>query len=118
MKAMRSDIFRVGDIVKTYGKKSVLDHVSFEMNSDELISILGPSGSGKSTLLKILAGIESPDRGQFAYFKGEINQIPYFDDSKNFVPIGLRGIMYVFQEPSLFPHLTVQENISLGLATH
>ncbi|MBK9038851.1 MAG: ABC transporter ATP-binding protein [Bdellovibrionales bacterium] len=112
---MRSDIFRVGDIVKTYRKKSVLDHVSFEMNSDELISILGPSGSGKSTLLKILAGIESPDSGQFSFVKSEIDQIPYFDNSKNFVPIGLRGIMYVFQEPSLFPHLTVQENLSLGL---
>lgn len=114
---MGSEIFKVRDIVKTYQKKSVLDYVSFDIETNELISILGPSGSGKSTLLKILAGIESPNKGRFTLVKNETNQIHYFDDSKNFVPIGQRGIMYVFQEPSLFPHLTVQENLILGLVS-
>ncbi len=79
-----------------------LDDVSIEVSAGELISIVGPSGCGKSTLLRLIAGLDSPSSGELALGSRMIS-----------VPSAERGL--VFQDPSLFPWLTVRHNIESGL---
>jgi len=69
------------------------------------VGIFGPSGSGKSTLLHLISGLLIPDRGKIT-----LNQRILFDDKKN-IPTSQRRIGYVRQEPLLFPHLSIQNNL-------
>ena len=98
--------FAIRDITKTYHVMGVphmvLPGVSFSMKRGEILALLGPSGCGKSTLLNILAGFESPDRGN-VLLEGRPCVAPGPD----------RAV--VFQEDALFSWLTAMENITLGL---
>ena len=60
----------IRDLYKRFGKFIAVDEVSFEVKKGELVALLGPSGSGKSTILRIIAGLETPDRGEI-FLKGE-----------------------------------------------
>ncbi|MGP1434805.1 MAG: ABC transporter ATP-binding protein [Catonella sp.] len=80
----------------------VLNDISIEVNKGEFITILGPSGCGKSTLLNLIAGFEKPLSGE-VLFLGEKVEGPDFN----------RG--FVFQDPTLYPWLTIKDNISFGL---
>lgn len=74
--------------------------------------LFGPSGAGKSTLLDCIAGLTPPDSGRV-----KIGEQILFDSGANInLPTHQRGIAYVFQSASLFPHMTVQENIRYGIA--
>lgn len=95
----------VEKLTKIYGKKNVLNGISFEVNDGEFLSILGPSGCGKTTLLKILIGIEDPTSGKI--LKGTKN-ITKIDSSK-------RGMGIVFQNYALFPNMTVLDNVMYAL---
>lgn len=86
-----------------YDKVPVLHQINLTVDSGELLVLLGPSGSGKSTLLRLLAGLETPDHGQILQ-----NGEPVLGASRD------RAI--VFQDYSLFPWLTLQENVALALA--
>ena len=79
-----------------------LNHISIEMGDQEFVSLLGPSGCGKSTLLKIISGLLKPDTGSI-----------WIDDKEVRRPGRDRGM--VFQEYALFPWMTVEKNISVGL---
>ncbi len=92
-------------VTKRYGETEVLTKVSFEVAEGELMVLLGPSGAGKTKILEIVAGIEEPESGE-VFINGE-------NVSK--VPTRKRGIGFVFQDYSLFPHKTVYENIAFGL---
>lgn len=81
---------------------NVLADVSFSVNAEEFVCILGPSGSGKSTLLRVLAGLLPPTRGEISY-GGELLTGPR------------REIGFVFQKANLMPWRTVLENITLPL---
>jgi molybdate transport system ATP-binding protein len=85
----------------------------FEVNltlGGGLTALVGPSGSGKTTLLNIIAGIVRPDRGMV-----QLNDDVLADSTaKIWVPPHTRRIGYVFQEPRLFPHLTVRQNLLYG----
>ncbi len=95
----------IHNISKQYGTHQVLDDASLEVDLGTTISILGKSGCGKSTLLKIIAGLEPATTGQILLRGKDIStQKP-----------NERNIVYLFQEPLLFPHLTVFENIAFGL---
>jgi NitT/TauT family transport system ATP-binding protein len=83
-------------------ERSVLDSVDFRLRDGEIVALLGASGSGKSTLLRILAGLISADAGNVLY-RGQ----PLYGPA--------RGIGMVFQSFALFPWLTVQQNVELGL---
>ncbi len=82
--------------------RSVLDKVDFTLYDGEIVALLGQSGSGKSTLLRIMAGLIPADSGQVSY-----RGLPLYGPA--------RGISMVFQSFALFPWLTVQKNVELGL---
>lgn len=82
--------------------------VSFTAPGKGVTALFGPSGSGKTTLLRCIAGLEKPDYAHFT-----INGQCWHDEKKN-LPVHRRPIAYVFQEPSLFPHLNVRENMLYG----
>ena len=94
---------------KSPGKAFTLD-VSFEMDN-ELVVLFGPSGSGKTTMFKCISGITQPDSGKIT-----VGSKVYYDkDKKINLPIQKRNLGYVFQNYTLFPHMTVRKNIECGL---
>lgn len=93
------------DIGKSFGSVVALGGVSFSAEAPEFICLLGPSGCGKTTLLRLLAGLEQPDRGQILLGQEDLTLIPARH----------RGFGIVFQSYSLFPNMTVAENIGYGL---
>ena len=97
----------VDDVHATYGKFDVLRGVSLRVAAGELVSVLGPNGAGKSTLLKTIAGFLPPRQGSLQLDGQEIGGLR---------PPALlaRGIAYVMQRSSLFPKMTIQENLELG----
>lgn len=80
----------------------VLDRINLNIDEGDFITIVGPSGCGKSSLLKLAAGIIFPTAGKVLFYDKEITGTEY-----------KRGMM--FQDPTLFPWLTVKENVSFGL---
>ena len=82
--------------------------VHLELESGGCFALFGASGSGKSTVLSCIAGIEQPDDG-FVRWDG----LSFYPPP---LPLHLRGVGYLTQDPHLFPHLTVQQNIAFGLA--
>lgn len=96
---------KIQNINKQFGQEQVLQDLSFELEERNMLSILGRSGSGKTTLLKVIAGLEQPDAGEIRLENKVMNEVPPH----------LRNIVYIYQEPLLFPHLNVFENIAFGL---
>ncbi len=94
----------VKGVHKSIGENSIISDMSFELGEGESLSILGGSGCGKSTTLRIIAGLTGQDRGSI-----------HIDGKRmNSVPTSKRKIGFVFQDYSLFPHMTVEENIAFG----
>ncbi|MFN3233005.1 MAG: ABC transporter ATP-binding protein [Alphaproteobacteria bacterium] len=91
------------NIWKEYGDNIVLERIDLEVDPHSFVALVGPSGCGKSTLLRMLMSAEVPTRGEIL-IEGE----PLPPD-----PTAERGV--VFQRYSVFPHLTVEENVLLGL---
>lgn len=96
---------RVQHLVKYIGDELILDDVSFSVAEGESLVLLGPSGSGKSTTLRLLAGLAGPDGGDI-FLKGR--HIEHLRARE-------RNIGVIFQHYSLFPRMTVAENIAFGL---
>ena len=93
-------MIRISNLTKSYGTTRVLDDVSLNINSNEVVSIIGSSGSGKSTLLNCIAGLESYESGCVTTDAAGTK--------------GYGGIGMVFDNVSLFPHLTVMQNLVLA----
>ena len=79
--------------------------LSGDVAAGERVALLGPSGSGKSTLLSLIAGFDWPDRGRILWDGREITRAPVAD----------RPVSILFQDGNLFPHLSVFDNVALGL---
>ncbi len=96
---------KFNNIVKRYKDLTVIPGLSFSINKAEFFTLLGPSGCGKTTLLRMVAGFNSIEEGEI-----------YFDDViVNRMPPSKRNIGMVFQNYAIFPHLSVNKNISFGL---
>ncbi len=95
----------VRDVSKRWNHVIGLEDVSLNVDTGELVTLLGPSGSGKTTLLRIIAGLESADKGA-VYFGGEDATDARVRD---------RGVGFVFQHYALFKHMSVADNIAFGL---
>lgn len=92
-------------IEKSFGTTRVLHGVDLDIAPGEFVSLLGPSGCGKTTALRVLAGLESADRGVVSLGGTDVSR----------VPTNRRDIGMVFQSYSLFPHLRVVDNTAFGL---
>jgi ABC-type Fe3+/spermidine/putrescine transport system ATPase subunit len=99
----------VSNLSKRFGDTAAVDDVTFALAEGRLLALLGPSGSGKTTVLRMLAGLEHPDHGTIAVH-GRV-----LFDGRRAVPAEERDIGMVFQDYALWPHMTVAQNIALGL---
>jgi multiple sugar transport system ATP-binding protein len=92
-------------ISKNFGGRTILHNLDLNVGDGECVALLGPSGCGKSTALRLIAGLDQPDSGSISINGAEMNNVPAED----------RRIGMVFQSYALFPHLSVRENLELGL---
>lgn len=98
---------------KSFGQTTALHPTDLVVRSGTFTTLLGPSGCGKTTLLRMIAGLETPDRGILS-----IGSDTLYDGSrKRDVPAHKRGFGMVFQDFALWPHMTVFENVAFGLRT-
>ena len=102
-------LLEVKDIDVAYSKYSylVLKSVSFMINEGQIVSLIGPNGAGKSTALRSVFGLLKPQKGQIVYKGEDIS-------GKSPLQILRKGIAFVFQESSIFPSMTVYENLEMG----
>ncbi len=102
---MGEHIIDLQGITKSFGDTEVLRDFNLYIRKNEFITLLGPSGCGKTTLLRIIGGFERPDAGKVLYRGKDIADVP--PNKRNFNT--------VFQKYSLFPHMTIYENVAFGL---
>jgi spermidine/putrescine transport system ATP-binding protein len=95
---------RLESVTKRFASQTALHPLDLTVSEGEFVTLLGPSGCGKTTLLRIIAGLESPTDGTVAIFGSDVTDRP-----ANKRPVNL-----VFQRVTLFPHLTVAENVGFG----
>ena len=93
------------NIVKQFGDLTAVDHINMAIRHREFFSMLGPSGCGKTTCLRMIAGFEQPTSGEIVISGHDVGNMPPFQ----------RNVNTVFQSYALFPHMTVEQNISFGL---
>jgi len=98
-------MWELRDVSVRFGDTPALDDLSLTVTPGEVVVLLGPSGCGKSTLLRVLAGLQAPDRGSI--------WIDHTDATTR--EPHRRGIGVMFQDPTLFPHRSVGQNIAFGL---
>ena len=93
------------NVTKRYGDVTAAEDINLRAEDDDFLVLLGPSGSGKTTTLRMIAGLESITDGEISIDGDVVNDLEPAD----------RGISMVFQNYALYPHLTVEGNLSLGL---
>ncbi len=93
------------DLVKKYKKRTVVNHVSIEVNQGEIIGLLGPNGAGKTTTFYMMTGLIKPYEGQVFMDNMEITGLPMYKRAQ-------LGIGYLAQEASVFRHLSVEDNLT------
>jgi rhamnose transport system ATP-binding protein len=108
MKVVAETLLQLTDICKTFGGVRALESVSFTLKPGEVHALVGENGAGKSTLIKIITGAVQPDSGSII-----VDGKP-LDESDPAIS-RQRGITAIYQQPALFPDLTVAENIGLRL---
>ena len=96
---------RLRKLSKTYGGLAAVDGISFDVPAGAFVSLLGPSGSGKTTTLNLIAGFLTPDAGDILIDERSVADVPPHK----------RNIGMVFQSYSLFPHMTVADNVGFPL---
>ncbi|QHE50796.1 ABC transporter ATP-binding protein [Pontibacillus sp. HMF3514] len=102
---MTSPYIQLQQATKSFQTNTVFEQLDLSLDKGEIMSIVGPSGSGKTTLLRCLAGLEPFTQGRFLINKENVTNM---DANK-------RPVSLVFQQPLLFPHMTILENVAYGL---
>ena len=95
---------RANNLVKIYKSRTVVDDVSFEVNSGEVVGLLGPNGAGKTTSFYMVVGLVQPDKGTIYLDETNITRLPMHARSQ-------QGLGYLPQEASVFRKLSVENNI-------
>ncbi len=98
-------MIRLENLVKRFGAFTALQTMDLTIADGEFVALLGPSGCGKSTTMNMIAGMEQPSQGR----------ILFGDRDMAGVPMGRRGVGFVFQNYAIFTHMTVRQNLSYGL---
>lgn len=101
----RSGTVKVKNITKKYGDSFAVDNTSFTVNKGEFLVILGPSGCGKTTLLRVIGGLAGQTAGNIYFGKEKVDNIP---PQK-------RDVGFLFQNYTLFKHMSIEENVAFGL---
>lgn len=99
------------NVIKKFGRKTVLKGVNLYVNKGEIVGLLGPNGSGKTTLFNIILGVVIPTKGKVFFDNKEVTNLPIHKRS-------LMGITYLQQETSVFRELSVYNNLKLILEFH
>lgn len=110
-KVLGKPVMEARKLCKTYAGVKVLTDVDYSLFEGEVHALVGENGAGKSTIIKILAGVEKPDEGSEIYFLGE--KMQHLSVSKTHS----MGISVIYQDISLFPNLSVSENLQIGRTT-
>jgi len=92
------------NLVKKYRNRTVVDHVSIEVEQGEIVGLLGPNGAGKTTSFYMIVGLIRPREGKIFLDKEEITTLPVYKRAR-------RGIGYLAQEASIFRNMSVEDNI-------
>ncbi|MBF0263739.1 MAG: ABC transporter ATP-binding protein [Gammaproteobacteria bacterium] len=111
IKNIEQTYLSVNGVSMAYADLKILDNLSMKLKKGEIGCLLGSSGCGKTTLLRSIAGFEKPQQGTIS-----LNDQTLISDGQ-FIPPEKRGIGLVFQDFALFPHLTIEANISFGLSS-
>ncbi|UCE12835.1 MAG: ABC transporter ATP-binding protein [Candidatus Heimdallarchaeota archaeon] len=107
---MDKPVLRAHNVVSGYGKLQVINGVDLHVNEKELLTIIGPNGSGKTTLIRTLIGLVEMFEGQVFIREKEVSHMRPHEIIKAGIPLG-----YVPQLANVFPSLTIEENLKMGL---
>jgi multiple sugar transport system ATP-binding protein len=92
-------------VSKSFGDRLAVDDLSIDIEDGSFVVLLGPTGAGKTTTLRLVAGLEKPDAGSIAIARREVTHLPP----------AARDVTFVFQQYSLYPHLSVYDNLAFPL---
>ena len=111
-KQMEKDLHHIyaRDLVKIYGKRTVVRNLSMEMRQGEVVGILGPNGAGKTTTFYMILGLAKPNSGQVLFDNRDITHYPMYRRAR-------LGLGYLAQAPSIFSKLSVRDNVLAILQT-
>jgi multiple sugar transport system ATP-binding protein len=96
---------RLNSVCKSFGKIEAVHELSLNIGDGEFVVLLGPTGAGKTTTLRLVAGLERPDKGRVSIAGRDVTP----------VPPAMRDVTFVFQQYSLYPHLSVFDNLAFPL---
>jgi len=103
-------ILRAEGLVRSFGRRRVVDGVDLEVRQGEIVGLLGPNGAGKTTTFYMIVGLLEADEGHVYLDDRELTKVPMYKRAR-------AGIGYLSQEPSIFRKLTVEENVMAILET-
>jgi lipopolysaccharide export system ATP-binding protein len=98
-------LLKAGGLVKSYGRRRVVDGVDFEVSQGEIVGLLGPNGAGKTTTFRMVCGMIDPDAGRVTLAGQDVTNWPMYRRAKD------GGMGYLAQESSVFRKLSVQKNL-------
>ncbi len=102
------DDLRAEGLIKSYNGRRVVDRVSLRVEPGKIVGLLGPNGAGKTTTFQLIIGLIAPEDGRVLLGGRDVTRLPFWRRAR-------LGINYLPQEPSVFRHLTVEENLQLVL---
>lgn len=108
MSARRVATLEADQLIKRYGRRTVVDQVSVTVNAGEIVGLLGPNGAGKTTTFRMIMGIIRPDGGSIRLDGIDVT-------TQTLTQRARKGVGYLSQEPSIFRRLTVEQNLQVVL---
>ena len=104
---MTNELLRLEKVTKQYGPNTVLNEVSFTINKNEVVGLLGDNGAGKSTLVKIMSGVVPMTTGEYFWAGDKVNNVTRAETER-------LGVETIFQDSALVPQMTISRNIFMG----